>query len=59
MSRSDWKESGKELGHAFKGLGKTFVRTVKTGAEKVADWAEETDEPAKDNVVVDVHEDKE
>ena len=48
MSKEDWKQTGKELGNAFEGLGKTLVRTIKTGTDKVMDWAEETDSPAED-----------
>ena len=59
MSKEDWKQTGKELGNAFEGLGKTLVRTIKTGTDKVMDWAEETDSPAEDNVVVDSPADKE
>lgn len=63
MSKADWKQTGTELGHAFKGLGKTLVRTIKTGTDKAMDWAEEVDTPAKDtkedNVVVDIPADDE
>lgn len=36
--RDNWKETGVGLGHAFRDLGKTLVKTVKTGAEKVDNW---------------------
>lgn len=40
MSLKDsWKETGVSLGHAFRDLGKTLVKTVKTGAVKVDEWA--------------------
>lgn len=40
MSLKDsWKETGVGLGHAFRDLGKTLVKTVKTGAEKMDEWA--------------------
>ena len=39
-SDGSWRKTGKELGHAFAGLGKTLVKTAETGAEKVSDWAE-------------------
>lgn len=38
--RDDWKDTGKGLGSAFKGLGKSIVRTAKTGVDKAVDWAE-------------------
>lgn len=46
--RDDWKDTGKSLGGAFKGLGKSIVRTAKTGVDKAADWAEgkPADDPA-------------
>ena len=37
--KDNWKQTGKELGGAFAGLGKNIVRTAKTGATKVSDWA--------------------
>ncbi len=41
MSKKEWKESGTELGHAFKTFGKTFLRSVDTTTDKVAEWANE------------------
>lgn len=35
-----WRKTGKELGSAFAGLGKTLVKTAETGADKAADWAD-------------------
>ena len=37
--RDEWKETGKGLGHAFRDLGKSIVRSVKTGVDKADDWA--------------------
>lgn len=39
MSKEDLKNNGVELGHAFKQFGKTFIRSAKTTAGKVDDWA--------------------
>lgn len=39
-----WRKAGKELGHAFTGLGKTLVKTAETGADKVSDWADGEEE---------------
>ena len=40
MSLKDsWKETGVGLGHAFRDLGKTLVKTAKTGVDKADDWA--------------------
>ena len=42
MSKEDFKESGIEIGHAFKTFGKTFVRSAETTTDRVVDWADET-----------------
>ena len=43
--KDNWKETGKDLGHAFAGFGKTFVRSAQTTADKVLDDKQpETDE---------------
>ena len=42
-TKDDWKQTGKELGHAFKGLGKTILKTAKAGADKAVEWAERDD----------------
>lgn len=40
MSLKDsWKETGKGLGHAFRDLGKTLVKTASTAAKKADEWA--------------------
>lgn len=41
--RDEWKETGKGLGHAFRDLGKSIVRSVKTGVDKADDWASSDD----------------
>ena len=41
--KESWKETGSDLGNAFKGLGKNIVRSVKTGVDKATDWAEGDD----------------
>ena len=38
--REEWKNTGEELGGAFKNLAKSLIRTGKAGAEKVGDWAD-------------------
>lgn len=43
--KEDWKQTGKALGHAFQGLGKSLVRTAKVGIEKADDWAH-SEQPA-------------
>ena len=53
-TKQDWKETGRDLGHAFKGLGKTLIRTAKTGVDKVSDWAEIKQDDEKQAVDVEV-----
>ncbi len=48
MSKKEWKESGTELGHAFKNFGKTFVRSAQTTTDKVVDWADGATKDEKD-----------
>lgn len=43
--KSDWKSTGVGLGHAFRDLGKTVIKTAKTGADKAEEWANREDEP--------------
>ena len=44
--RDEWKQTGKDLGHAFQGLGKSIVRSVKTGVDKADEWANNDVAPA-------------
>lgn len=37
--KDSWKETGVGLGHAFRDLGKTLVKTVATGVKKADEWA--------------------
>lgn len=46
--RDEWKQTGKELGHAFQGLGKSIVRSVKTGVDKADEWANSDEAPASE-----------
>lgn len=41
--KDNWKETGTSLGHAFRDLGKTLVKTVKTGVDKADDWANKSE----------------
>lgn len=41
--KDSWKETGTGLGHAFRDLGKTVIKSAKTGAEKATDWASKDD----------------
>ena len=46
--KDNWKEAGTGLGHAFRDLGKTLVKTVKTGVDKADDWANRSEAQKKD-----------
>ncbi len=41
--KDDWKETGKDLGHAFKNLGKTIIRSASKGIDAAEKWAAEDD----------------
>lgn len=41
--KDSWKETGVGLGHAFRDLGKTLVKTVATGVNKADEWANSED----------------
>lgn len=41
--RDEWKETGEELGGAFKKLAKSLIRTGSAGVKKAEEWAEEDD----------------
>ena len=48
MSLKDsWKDTGIGLGNAFRDLGKTLIKTAKTGADKLDEWANSDDEKPK------------
>ena len=46
--RSDWKDTGVGLGHAFRDLGKTLLKTGKTAIKKVDNWANNEEEEKKE-----------
>ena len=47
--KDNWKSTGTGLGHAFKDLGKTLVKTASTAATKVDQWANGDEEkPAEE-----------
>ena len=41
--KESWKETGKDLGGAFKQLGKTIVKSGATVVNKANDWVERDD----------------
>lgn len=44
--RGSWKETGIGLGHAFRDLGKTLLKTGANAVKKVDEWANSEDEAA-------------
>ncbi len=60
--KDNWKKVGDDLTELGKDLGKTIVKTVKSGAKAVSDWADKDDEPAekpKEDVAAEPGEQKE
>jgi hypothetical protein len=47
--KDSWKETGTGLGHAFRDLGKTVIKTAKTGADKADEWASKDDKSKNEN----------
>lgn len=41
--KENWKKTGVGLGHAFRDLGKTLIKTAAAGVEKASDWANSDD----------------
>ena len=42
--KDNWKHTGVGLGHAFRDLGKSVVKSVATGVKKVDNWANKEEE---------------
>jgi len=47
--RGKWKETGIGLGHAFRDLGKTIIKSGATAVKKADDWANKEDKPEEKN----------
>lgn len=49
--KDNWKDTGAGLGHAFRDLGKSIIKSVAMGVKKADEWANgkdgETDEAKK------------
>jgi len=41
--KDNWKQTGVGLGHAFRDLGKSVIKSVATGVKKADDWANKED----------------
>ena len=46
--KSSWKETGVGLGHAFRDLGKTLIKTGANAMKKADEWANGEDNSPKD-----------
>ena len=59
--KENWKKVGKDFGSLGKDLGKSIVKSVKTGAKAVSDWANKDDEKKEPeaDVVIEPEEKKE
>lgn len=42
--KDSWKKTGVGLGHAFRDLGKSIVKSAATAVNKVDDWANKDDD---------------
>ena len=42
--KDSWKETGVGLGHAFRDLGKTLIKTGTKAVKQVDDWARREEE---------------
>ena len=42
--KDSWKETGVGLGHAFRDLGKTLIKTGAKAVKKADEWANSEDE---------------
>lgn len=47
--RGKWKETGIGLGHAFRDLGKTIIKSGATAVKKADDWANGDDQPKENS----------
>ena len=45
--KDSWKETGVGLGHAFRDLGKTLIKTGSQAVKKVDEWANREDDAQK------------
>ena len=45
-----WRETGKDLGKAFRGLGGSILGSVERGAEKAEEWAEGAKDKTEENI---------
>lgn len=43
--KDSWKQTGVGLGHAFRDLSKTLIKTGKKGVDKAVEWAERDNAP--------------
>lgn len=44
FSDGSWRETGKDLGHAFQDLGKSIIKSGSEGIDKAQEWADKEDQ---------------
>ena len=54
--KSNWKKVGKDFANLGKDLGKTLMKTVKTGVAAASDWANEPKDAAQQDAVIEADE---
>lgn len=47
--KESWKQTGTGLGHAFRDLGKSLIKTGTTAVKKVDQWANSEDYKKEEN----------
>lgn len=47
--KGSWKETGVGLGHAFRDLGKTLIKTGAKVVKKADEWAKEDENKPEEN----------
>ena len=47
--KESWKETGVGLGHAFRDLGKTLIKTGANAVKKLDQWANDEDDARKES----------
>ena len=50
-TRSDWANVGRDIKKLGSDFGKTFVKTVKKGTQKIDDWANDNNSPNEQSPV--------
>lgn len=57
--KDNWKQTGVGLGHAFRDLGKSVIKSVATGMKKADEWANKEDKQEQSEENKETSEEKE